>query len=273
MDYVGPVPQSESGNKYFLVLTDLFSKFVVTKAVPDNTSTTAAKFLLYDVFMIYGVPYQIITDNGQHFSSSLYESLLKLTRCCHIKTTTYNPKANGQCERHNATLVPNLVALSNNSRSNWDDKLLATTFNYNTTQHTSTGYSPFELMFARSPRFPADLSSPPLSHSHNISHFHDTMKQFIEHIKTAARNNNIHHQLSAKQRFDQNRSNPSYSIGQSILIRNRQLLKNKFSPRFIGPYTIINRLHRKTYIVQNSHTGHQAQVSVQDIRSINPHLP
>jgi transposase InsO family protein len=273
MDYVGPVPSSKSGNKYFLVLTDLFSKFVVTKAVPDNTSTTAAKFLLYDVFMIYGVPYEIITDNGQHFSSSLYESLLKLTRCCHIKTTPYNPQANGQCERHNATLVPNLVALSNNSRSNWDEKLLATTFNYNTTQHTSTGYSPFELMFARLPRFPADLSSPPPFHSHNISHFHDTMKQFIDHIKTAARHNNIQHQLAAKQRFDQNRSNPSYSIGQSVLVRNRQSLQNKFSPRFVGPYTIINRLHRKTYIVQNSHTGHQAQVSVQDIRLINPHLP
>ncbi|CAF4366583.1 unnamed protein product, partial [Adineta steineri] len=90
MDYVGPVPQSKSGNKYFLVLTDLFSKFVITKAVGDNTSTTAAKFLLYDVFMIYGVPLEIITDNGQHFCSSFYELLLKLTQCCHVKTTPYN---------------------------------------------------------------------------------------------------------------------------------------------------------------------------------------
>ncbi|CAF3452229.1 unnamed protein product [Rotaria sp. Silwood1] len=113
MDYVGPVPQPKLGNKYFLVLTDLFSKFIITKAVPDNTSSTAAKFLLYDVFMLYGVPFEIITDNGPRFSSSLYESLLKLTQCCHVKATSYNPQANGQCERHNATLVPNLVALSN----------------------------------------------------------------------------------------------------------------------------------------------------------------
>ena len=100
MDYVGPVPESASGNKYFLVLTDLFSKFIVTKAVPDNTSTTAAQFLLYDVFMIYCVPLELITNNGPHFSTSLYELLLKLTRCCHIKTTPYNRKANSQCERH-----------------------------------------------------------------------------------------------------------------------------------------------------------------------------
>ncbi|CAF4882560.1 unnamed protein product, partial [Rotaria magnacalcarata] len=132
MDYVGPVPESKSGYKYFLVLIDLFSKFVVTKPVPDNTSTTAARFLLYDVFMIYGVPLEIITDN-----------------------------ANGQCERRNATLVPNLIAPSNHSRSNWDEKLLPTTYNYNTTRHDSTGYTPFELMFARSPRFMFDFISPP----------------------------------------------------------------------------------------------------------------
>ncbi|CAF3385296.1 unnamed protein product [Rotaria socialis] len=269
MDYVGPVPQSKSGNKYFLVLTDLFSKFVITKAVSDNTSTTAAQFLLYDVFMTYGVPFEIITDNGKHFSSSLYESLLKLTKCCHIKTTPYNPQANGQCERHNATLVPNLVALSNQSRSNWDDKLVATTFNYNATRHDSTGYTPFELMFARQPRFLADFSSSTTSICHNIPQYHHTMTKFIEHAKIAARLNNLRHQQSSKQRYDRYRSNPQYSVGQLVLIRNRDPHINKFSPRFVGPYTIINRLHDKTYIVHNDSSGHQAQVPVHDIRTIN----
>ena len=269
MDYVGPVPQSTSGNKYFIVLTDLFSKFVITKAVPDNTSTTAAKFLSYDVFMIYGVPFDIITDNGTHFSSSLYEFLLKLTQCCHVKITPYNPQANGQCERHNATLVPNLVALSNQTRSNWDDKLVATTSNYNTTHHDSTGYTPFELMFARKPRFIADLRSSSSSRPHNIAQYHQTTQQFMEHIKIAARKNNLQHQQSAKQRYDRNRSNPQYSVGRSVLIRNRNSHINKFSPRFIGPYTIISQLHNNTYIVKNDNTGHQIQISVHDIRPLN----
>jgi transposase InsO family protein len=267
MDYVGPVPQSKSGNRYFLVLTDLFSKFVVTKPVPDNTSTTAAKFLLHDVFMVYGVPVEIITDNGTHFSSSLYESLLKLAGCCHIKTTPYHPQANGQCERHNATLVPNLVALSNHSRSNWDEKLIPTTFNYNATRHDSTGFTPFELMFGRPPRFMADLASPSSIPS-SVHHHHHTMQQFIEHTKIAARQNNLKHQQLAKQRYDQNRSNPQYSVGRAVLIRNRNPTRNKFSSKFIGPYNIINRLNEKTYVVQHGSTDHRAQVTVQDIRSI-----
>jgi hypothetical protein len=268
MDYVGPVPESKSGNKYFLVLTDLFSKFVVTKAVPDNTSTTAAKFLLYDVFMTYGVPFEIITDNGRHFTSSLYESLIKLTGCCHVKTTPYNPQANGQCERHNATLVPNLVALSNHSRSNWDLQLVPTTFNYNSTRHDSTGYTPFELMFARLPRFMADLTSSPPS-SRNVPQYYHTMQQFIEHIKIAARKNTLKQQHLSKQRYDRHRSNPQYPVGQLVLVRNRDPAMNKFSSKFIGPYIITDKLNDKTYIVQHENTGHRAQVMVHDVRPIN----
>ncbi|CAF5007596.1 unnamed protein product, partial [Rotaria socialis] len=204
--------------------------------------------------MIYGVPFEIITDNGQHFCSSLYESLLKLTQCCHVKTTPYNPQANGQCERHNATLVPNLVALSNQSRSNWDNKLAATTFNYNATRHDSTGYTPFELMFARQPRFTADLSSSSTSTSLTVSHYHHTMQQFIEHAKIAARTNNLRHQQSSKQRYDRHRSNPQHPVGELVLIRNRNPHINKFSSKFVGPYTIIDRLHDKTYLVKNDNT-------------------
>ena len=267
MDYVGPVPTSAQGNKYILVLTDLFSKFVVTKAVPDNTSMTAAKFLLYDVFMRYGVPSEIVTDNGSHFTSSLYESLVKLTGCHHVKTTPYNPQANGQCERHNATLVPNLVALSNQSRSNWDHKLAPTTFNYNSTQHDSTGFTPSNLMFARHPRFVLDLPSPS-SALPSPQQYAPLMRDFIEHATIAARNSILHHQQAAKSRYDRHRSNPKYSVGQPVLIRNRAPSMNKFSPRFIGPYTVVRRLHDKLYLVQHTHNATQTRALVNDIRPI-----
>lgn len=268
MDYVGPVPQSDSGNKYFLVLTDLFSKFVITKAVSDNTSATAAKFLLYDVFLHYGTPLEIITDNGQHFVSALYESLLALTRCCHVRTTPYNPQSNGQCERHNATIVPNLLALSNRSHSNWDKQLQPVTFNYNTTRHDTTGFTPFELMFARRPRLLADLPvsvpSPPRPFSND---HYQVLQQFIQHAKMATSANILHHQTSTKHRYDRHRSNPDYSIGQTVLIRNHQPLRNKFSPKFIGPYTVTHRLRSHTYRVQNNVNGQQTQVHVRDLRS------
>ncbi|CAF5129368.1 unnamed protein product, partial [Rotaria magnacalcarata] len=47
------------------------------------------------------------------------------------------------------------------------------------------------------------------------------MEQFIEHVKIAARENTLRNQHLAKQRFDQNRANPQYSVGRTVLIRNR----------------------------------------------------
>ncbi|CAF3479937.1 unnamed protein product [Rotaria sp. Silwood1] len=187
----------------------------------------------------------------------------------YVGPVSQSKSANGQCERHNATLVANLVALSNQSRSNWDDKLVATSFNYNVTRHDSTGYTPFELMFARQSRFVADLSSSFPSSSHTVSHYYHTMQQFIEYTKIAARQNNLRHQQSSEQRYDQNRSNPRYSVGQSVLVRNRNPHINKFSPRFVGPYAILDQLHDKTYVVPNDNTSHQVQVPVHDIRSLN----
>ncbi|CAF3948519.1 unnamed protein product [Rotaria magnacalcarata] len=50
---------------------------LITRVVYDNTSTTVARFLLYDVFMIYGILLDIITDNGCHFTLSLYKLMLQ----------------------------------------------------------------------------------------------------------------------------------------------------------------------------------------------------
>ncbi|CAF4438754.1 unnamed protein product, partial [Rotaria magnacalcarata] len=67
------------------------------------------------------------------------------------------------------------------------------------------------------------------------------MQQFIEHAKIAARTNNLRHHQSSKQRHDRHRSNPQHPVGQLVLIRNRNPHINKFSSKFVGPYTIIDR--------------------------------
>ena len=235
-------------------------------SVPDNTAATAARFLLYDVFLVYGVPREIITDNGRHFTSSLYRSLVRLAGCCHVTTTPYSPQSNGQCERHNATLVPNLVALSNRSRTDWDRQLGPTTFNYNTSRHDTTGFSPFELMFARLPRLMFDLNVPPTARLHPHRYV-ELMKEFSKHISVATRNNILHRQQLVKDQYDQHRSNPRYVTGQRVLIRNRSTSLNKFSPKFIGPFTILKALNDRSYLVQQRHSPVHLRIHVRDLRS------
>ena len=78
MDYHGPItPTSQRGNKYIITLTDILSKFVIAKAVRDNSAQTAVRFLKEDVITKFGTPRCILTDNGTHFTSSLMNELIK----------------------------------------------------------------------------------------------------------------------------------------------------------------------------------------------------
>ncbi|CAF1649964.1 unnamed protein product [Rotaria magnacalcarata] len=122
-------------------------------------------------------------------------------------------------------------------------------------------------MFARSPRFMFDFISPP-SVPLTTDTYRKTMQQFMEHTLLAARNSNLRHQLKAKQRYDSNRPNPQYYIGQNVIIRNRSLAMNKFSSKFIGPYTNVKQVNNKTYVVQNTKNNQQTPITVQDLRSI-----
>lgn len=72
MHFHGPITRtSEHVNKYIISLTDILSKFIVTKAVRDNTSETVVQFLKEDVIAEFGTPRYFLTDNGTHFTSSM----------------------------------------------------------------------------------------------------------------------------------------------------------------------------------------------------------
>ena len=114
MGYHGPIsPISQCGNKYIVCLTDILSKFVITKAVHDNTVQTAVRFLKEDIITKFGTPRSIITDNKTHFTSTMMNKLIKQIGATHLYSTPYHPQANGQIERYNSTIDAKIAVLSN----------------------------------------------------------------------------------------------------------------------------------------------------------------
>ncbi|CAF1149684.1 unnamed protein product [Rotaria sp. Silwood1] len=250
MDFHGPItPTSRRGNKYIISITDVLSKFVIAKAVRDCTADTAARFLQEEVICKYGTPKCVLTDNGTHFTSTMMEHLLKRLGITHLYATPYHPQTNGQIERFNSTMDAKIAALSNQYRSDWDDNLPFVIFNYNTSYHSTTKTIPFELMYGRSPVLPFDLQNPNVSLQQS-SHYAQNIRQYISHLTNNAKTNIIHAQHQYKSRYDTNRSNPTYSINDLVLIKNIHS-RHKFDIRYEGPFRIIRRLGVKTYLVQH----------------------
>ena len=80
-------------------------------------------FLFEEIFVRYGVPREIVTDQGTQSTSKLVKDITDKYKIKHKKSTPYHPQANGQVESTNKTfegIITKIVAMN---RNNWEDKL------------------------------------------------------------------------------------------------------------------------------------------------------
>ncbi|GJQ79303.1 hypothetical protein Trydic_g16170 [Trypoxylus dichotomus] len=83
VDLVGPLPETPRGNNWILIVKDTASKWTELFAIQTATAETCAKILIEEVFLRYGTPRKIISDNGVQFVSHVMQ---QVTYCFDIKT-------------------------------------------------------------------------------------------------------------------------------------------------------------------------------------------
>ena len=66
LDLFGPLPVSSQGNRYVLLAVDSLSRFVVLRPLKDKSALSTAQGL-YSIFVDFGFPKTLISDNGAEF--------------------------------------------------------------------------------------------------------------------------------------------------------------------------------------------------------------
>ena len=133
-DLMGPFPESETGNKYVLVVVDSFTKCMEAYPVSNIEAKTIAEKLVLEFISHFGVPLQIKSDRGKQFTCKLFSTMCELLEIDHKMSTPFHPQGNSRVERM-VKVVGNLIATFCQSYREWDRNLPLLTFTYRSRMH------------------------------------------------------------------------------------------------------------------------------------------
>ena len=157
MDYLTIEVNEDGKDVHILVITDHFMWYAQATVTSSQTAKCTAQNL-WDKFIVhFGLPEEILTDQGCNFESDLLWELCELAQVKKIRTSGYHPQTNGQRKHFNATLINMLGTLPEKPKSTWREQVLMLVHAYNYTSSNATDFSPYYLMFGRKPHLPIDI--------------------------------------------------------------------------------------------------------------------
>ncbi len=174
----------KGGYEYILVIVDHYTRFAQAYATTSKSAKTVADRLFNDFALKFGFPSRIHHDQGGEFGNQLLTQLKKYSGVAGSRTTPYHPQGNGQVERFNRTLLQMLKTLTERQKSNWKDALNKLIFAYNCTRCDVTGFSPFQLLFGRSPKLPIDALFG-LNSDNNFQSYSEYMERWTKGMQEA----------------------------------------------------------------------------------------
>lgn len=258
MDIVGPMGQTMAGNNYILTIQCNFTKFMIAVAIPDQTAETVAKAFVENVICKFSMPTVLLTDQGANFCSNLFKNLCKMLKIKKIRTSAYRPQSDGSIERYHRVLKDYLRHFVNENENNWDELINLACFSYNTSKHSSLGYSPFELMFGRNANISSNIGTvkerePFYSFDDFVATTRHNMKQCFE----VAREKLDLTKVKNKIIYDKKLNMKDFHVGEQVLMLSegsRQGRSKAFGPRWLGPYTVLEKIGDVNFRIKKSRT-------------------
>jgi transposase InsO family protein len=144
-----------------LVAVDKFTKCVEAAPVTTQDSTTAINFIKSIVFR-FGVPHNIITDNGTNFTSKEFKNYCE---CMGIKlkfASVAHPKTNGKVEKANGLICnrikKRLLAPLEKAKHAGVDELPSVLWSLRTMPNVATQETPFFLVHGAEAVLPVKIT-------------------------------------------------------------------------------------------------------------------
>ena len=154
LDLIGVLATSTRGSRYALTIIDHCTGWLEVFPLKDKTNKCVWDVFAEQFIPRHGVPEVCITDNGGEFIVAPFQDYLHGLGIEHHRITAGHPASNGRLERANKTIKQLITKACNNYASQWEEKLGDALLAYRTSVSTTTGYTPFFLLYGQRSRMP-----------------------------------------------------------------------------------------------------------------------
>ena len=135
-----------------MVIVDLLTKYGhFTPMASGFTSQSIALAFVWDIVRLHGKLCSIVSDSDRVFLTTFWKELFLLQGTSLAMSSAYHPQTDGQTEALNGCLKMYLCCFVVDEPHRWVHFLPWAEFWYNTLYHTSTGMTPFFVVYGREP--------------------------------------------------------------------------------------------------------------------------
>ena len=227
---------SHTGNQYLLVAQDYFSKWPFAKGLPDQKAETIVQVLKDDIFSLVGPPQKLHSDQGRNFESRVLGDLCRAFGVKKSHTTPYHPMGDGLVERMNRSILT-LLRTYIDKEEDWEKHLQLLLFCYRTTTHSSTGLSPYEVLFGFNPPFPFQVTPAlPSTVIPEPSEYSEHLKSKLLQIREMVEASIVESAEHQRQFYHGSETHRKLTVGQEVLLNNPT--RGKLGPKWTGPWTV-----------------------------------
>ncbi|CAA7028702.1 unnamed protein product [Microthlaspi erraticum] len=249
MDFVVGLPVSRTFDAIWVIVDRLTKSahFLAIKKT-DGAAVLARKFVR-EIVRLHGVPASIVSDRDPRFTSEFWRAFqAEMGTKVHL-STAYHPQTDGQSERTIQTLEDLLRMCVLDWGGHWADHLSLVEFAYNNSFQASIGMAPFEALYGRPCRTPLCWTQVGERSMYGATYVQETTEKV-----RVVRLNMKEAQDRQKSYADRRRRELEFQVGDRVYLKmamlrgpNRSIAENKLSPRFMGPFPVVERVGPLAY--------------------------